>query len=164
MGTYKPPRSNRRIKAKNPAASLGSRQAARAAGRPGGRPPGRQAALEGGLPLALTRAGARCEFGLAAGAPGPHAAVEAAAPPMPPCGVPARFVVMEDIETDNPPKAGQLNRLQCKVMIVLVICSAPLLVSALGMVESAHLFLFETYQMRVLLCDGFFMVFTWPLF
>ena len=49
-------------------------------------------------------------------------------------------------------------------MIALVICSAPLLVSALGMVESAHMFLFENYQMRVWLCDAFFMVFTWPLF
>ena len=58
-----------------------------------GRPPGPQAALEGGLPLALTRAGARCEFGLAAGRPGrmpPWRPLSAS--PMTRFGVPARFV------------------------------------------------------------------------
>ena len=83
-----------------------------------GRPPGPQAALEGGLPLALTRAGARCEFGLAAGRPGrmpPWRPLSAS--PMTRFGVPARFVVMEDIETDSHRKAGHLNRPQCKVML-----------------------------------------------
>ena len=58
---------NRRIKAKNPAASLGSRQAARAAGRPGGRPAARPNSRW--CPL---RVWARGRL------PGPHAAVEAA--------------------------------------------------------------------------------------
>ena len=85
-----------------------------------GRPPGPQAAVEGGLPLALTRAGARCEFGRAAGRPGrmpPWRPLSAS--PMTRFGVPARFVVKEDIETDSHRKAelGHLNRPQCKVML-----------------------------------------------
>ena len=60
----------------------------------------------------------RCEFGLAAGRPGrmpPWRPLSAS--PMTRFGVPARFVVMEDIETDSHRKAGHLNRPQCKVML-----------------------------------------------
>ena len=60
----------------------------------------------------------RCEFGLAAGRPGrmpPWRPLSAS--PMTRFGVPARFIVMEDIETGVLPKAGHLNRLQCRVMI-----------------------------------------------